>query len=170
MKCEKCKVNEATTHIRREINGVKSEHHLCSECAKEFRHNNSFAASQDFGLGNIFSTFFGNKPGAYSEPEILKAPDVCPLCGMRYNEFVETGKLGCSECYDTFRGRLIRPLKQIHGACEHIGKVPVREGGQIKNDRKIKRLETELNAAVMKQEFEKAAELRDEIKQLKGEA
>lgn len=89
---------------------------------------------------------------------------------MRYNEFVETGKLGCSECYDAFRGRLIRPLKQIHGACEHIGKVPVREGGQIKNDRKIKKLETELNAAVMKQEFEKAAKLRDEIKQLKGEA
>ena len=40
-------------------------------------------------------------------------------------------------------------------------------GGNLKRDRQIAHLESELNAAVLKQEFEKAAELRDRIKELK---
>ena len=33
MLCEKCNKNQATFHYAEVINGVRSEHHLCSECA-----------------------------------------------------------------------------------------------------------------------------------------
>ena len=35
MRCQHCNQNEATTFIKRNINGHKEELHLCSECAKE---------------------------------------------------------------------------------------------------------------------------------------
>ena len=75
--------------------------------------------------------------------------------------------MGCGECYSVFGNRLERPLKQIHGTCEHVGKIPSRMGGTLKKERQLAGLESELNAAVLKQEFEKAAELRDKIKELK---
>ena len=113
-----------------------------------------------------------NHPREMGEVEyvdVAKAYDggVCPVCGMPFDDFLRKGRLGCGECYSAFRGRLERPLKQIHGTCEHVGKVPSRMGGTLKRDRQIAHLESELNAAVLKQEFEKAAELRDRIKELK---
>ena len=89
--------------------------------------------------------------------------------GMDFNEFLQKGRLGCGNCYRIFGDRLQRPLKQIHGTCEHIGKVPTRIGGELKISREITKLEAELNQAVLKQEFEKAAELRDEISRLRAE-
>ena len=87
---------------------------------------------------------------------------------MTFSDFLNTGKLGCGDCYSAFRNRLIRPIKQIHGTYEHTGKVPVRGGGNVVREKKISKLESELNAAVMKQDFETAAKLRDEIKSMKA--
>ena len=89
---------------------------------------------------------------------------------MTYEAFVSKGKLGCGDCYKTFHDRLLRPLRQIHGTYEHVGKIPERGGGALKNSRKLERLKAQLDAAVQKQEFEKAAKIRDEINELKGEA
>ena len=86
---------------------------------------------------------------------------------MAFEEFLRKGRLGCGECYTAFRTKLERPLKQIHGTSEHLGKVPSRMGGTLKRDRQISSLEKELNEAVMKQDFEKAAEIRDKIKEIK---
>lgn len=168
MKCQKCGINEATTHMTKIINGDKQEYHLCGKCAKEAGLSNF--ANMDFGIGNFLSGIFGsNKKSSELGPEILKGESVCPTCGLLVEEFLEGGKLGCSDCYDVFKGRLVRPLRQIHGTCEHVGKVPSRMGGELKKSRQLANLESELNRAVMKQDFEHAAELRDKIRDLKGE-
>lgn len=162
MKCQKCGKNEATTQYTKIVNGVKSQMFLCSECLgaveeKEF----NFGFEND--LNNFFSGFFGTLPSA----NLVKKDEVCPVCNMSFSEFLKSSRLGCANCYEAFSEKLIRPFKQIHGSSYHTGKIPERAGKEIKNTRKLKNLEDELLKCVEKQEFEKAAEIRDKIKEIK---
>lgn len=163
MKCQNCNTKEATSHITEIINGNKHEMYLCSECAAKLK------TGMDFGIGDFLGGLFGGSKVKLPSEESQKRKDVCDCCGMDFNEFLQKGRLGCGNCYRIFGDRLQRPLKQIHGTCEHIGKVPTRIGGELKISREITKLEAELNQAVLKQEFEKAAELRDEISRLRAE-
>ncbi len=174
MKCQICGNRDAAEKIHLNINGKKSTVAVCPECAQKVAGTifpGSGSLYESAGLGNLASALYGLTEAAQSAvgPEILKAVNKCPVCGMTYDEFVRGGKLGCSECYSTFRSRLLRPLKQIHGTYEHVGKIPERGGGTLKNTRRLSELERKLDAAVKDQEFERAAELRDEIKAIKGE-
>lgn len=176
MKCQICGKNEAVEELYSNINGKKSTKHVCHSCAKKVANSimpGSASLYDNVGLGNLASALYslanGHLPGS-GEPEILKAVNKCPVCGTTYDLFVSKGKLGCGECYKTFHDRLLRPLKQIHGTYEHVGKIPERSGGALKNSRKLDRLKAKLDSAIQNQEFEKAAEIRDEIKALRGEA
>lgn len=169
MKCQKCNMREATSHMTEIINGKKQELHLCAQCAEESVEFQKMKNSMDFGIGDFLGGIFGGGKLKAAALENNARTDVCPLCGMPFDDFLRRGRLGCGECYQIFKNRLERPLKQIHGACEHVGKVPSRMGGELKRGRKISQLEAELNAAVLKQEFERAAELRDEINILKSQ-
>lgn len=167
MKCQKCGKREATTHVQKLINGNKQEYYLCADCAHEAGLINF--QNMEFGIGNFLSGIFGSeKKVRGGEPEILKGSSTCPTCGMMVEEFLNGSKLGCSDCYEAFRGRLVRPLRKIHGACEHVGKMPRRMGGALKVSRQIAALEAELNKAVMEQNFEQAATLRDQIRDLRS--
>lgn len=170
MKCQRCNKYEATSHMTEIINGKKQELHLCSKCAAESVEFQKIKNGMDFGIGDFLGGIFSGGKLKTASGELGARTDMCPLCGMPFEDFLRRGRLGCGECYQVFRNRLERPLKQIHGTCEHIGKVPSRMGGELKRDRQISQLEEKLNAAVLKQEFEKAAELRDEIKKLKEES
>lgn len=169
MKCQKCNKNEANTHYTQIINGKKTEYFLCSECAAKSEEIGSFNLNFDNEFDNFLSGFFGGSSLPKQE-FIGSAPTVCDCCKMTFNEFLKGGRLGCSECYDTFASRLLKPLKQIHGSHQHTGKVPERMGGELKKTRKIEKLENELSQAVSEQNFEKAAELRDKIRDLRKEA
>ncbi|WP_193364675.1 UvrB/UvrC motif-containing protein, partial [Limnohabitans sp. Rim47] len=76
------------------------------------------------------------------------------------------GRFGCSECYNEFDFRLDQLLRRIHGSARHTGKIPERKGKTILIKKKIKELRNELERAVAKEEFERAAELRDRIREL----
>lgn len=170
MKCQKCNKREATTHLTKIVNGYKEELHLCSQCAAKSQEYEEMKADMNVGFSDfLLGLIGGNKkkqPSAIGTSE--QNVDVCPTCHMTFGDFLNTGKLGCGDCYSAFRNRLVRPIKQIHGTFEHTGKVPVRGGGDVVREKKISKLESELNAAVMKQDFETAARLRDEIKAMKS--
>ncbi len=166
MKCQKCQVREATSHITEVINGNKQELHLCSQCAAKSPEFQAMKQNMDFGIGDFLGGIFGGKPKSLAG-EGTPRTAACPDCGMPFEEFLQKGRLGCGNCYSVFRNRLERPLRQIHGTCNHLGKIPSRMGGALQAERQVSQLEAELNAAVMKQEFEKAAELRDRIKELR---
>lgn len=167
MKCQKCNKNEATTHYTQIINGKKTEYYLCEDCAELNNDIAGFKGGFDDDFGNFFSGFFGNPLFPHSDA-LNSAETVCKVCGMKFNEFLNTGKLGCSHCYDTFSSRLQNPLKQIHGRVKHTGKVPERMGGELKKKREIEKLELDLKDAVATQNFEEAAKLRDKINELKN--
>ena len=92
----------------------------------------------------------------------------CDNCGLSYEEFSESGLFGCSECYSQFSEKIDRLAKRIHGSNEHIGKVPKRRGGNLRTEKKINELRIKMQEMVDEENFEKAAEIRDEIHKLEN--
>ncbi|MBQ2890451.1 MAG: UvrB/UvrC motif-containing protein [Clostridia bacterium] len=159
MKCQRCNEREANTHIQKIVNGKKTEYFLCDKCAAEA---GEFKVVFDTDFDEFFGGFLGKPMGL--TPKTSSA--MCTGCGMTLSEFMKNGRLGCSRCYEDFKGALLKPLRQIHGEASHKGKIPKRSGEKISTQTKIKKLQAELDTAVLNQEFEKAAELRDKIKEL----
>ncbi len=167
MLCQHCKKNEATTHIKTMINGEYTEYRLCPECARELGYDSMFPDfSADFG--GLLSSFFSN-----ALPAISGAAH-CRGCGSTLNDIRRTGKVGCADCYDTFFNELMPTIRSIHGNTEHKGKRPgeieytVNEEQPKENADKLASLRAELKQAIEDENFERAAQLRDEIKELEG--
>jgi len=162
MICEKCKQRDATVHFKEIKNGIKSEKHLCEECAKgeqsikvdfniPFSVKDIFPSIMDVDMDNVFTK---------------QSEEICPNCKSTYNRFKNVGRLGCHVCYEAFREQLFPLIKRIQGATQHTGKVPKRAGASIRIKNEIGELKEKLNEAVTKEDFESAARIRDEIKRL----
>ncbi len=168
MLCQHCQKNEATTHVKTMINGEYAEYRLCPECAHELGYDSMFPDfTADFGglLGSFLSAALPARSGATH----------CKLCGSTMNDIKKTGKVGCSECYDTFFSELMPTIRNVHGNTEHIGKRPVIEYETVEEDKpakqedkKLESLKAELKQAIEDENFERAAELRDKIKELEA--
>ncbi|KPU42665.1 UvrB/uvrC motif protein [Oxobacter pfennigii] len=166
MLCQICNKRPANVHMTKIVNGEKTELHICEQCAREKENNPMNDAP--FSFSNIISSlmdFSGSGAMPYTPKENIK----CPQCGLDYAEFKKTGRFGCSNCYESFGNRLEPLLKRIHGNTQHTGKVPKRTGGIIKIKRDIEKLRYELKRAIDNEEYEKAAELRDKIKNLESQ-
>lgn len=164
MLCQRCGEKEATVHLTKIINGEKTEIYLCEDCAKETGHLDF--SNNPFSIQNLLADILN--PNLDSIPSNQK--DIkCDNCGMSYKEFTEKGLFGCSECYDQFSDKIDRLAKRIHGSDKHIGKVPLRRGGKLRTEKRIDDLREEMQKAVNKENFEKAAKLRDEIHELEDD-
>lgn len=167
MLCQNCKRNEATTHIKRIINGDMAETHLCANCASQMGYDDVFS-----GFGINLSDFFGGFLSDTS-PSVTALTTVkrCSKCGSSFHDIVKEGRIGCSECYNTFYDNLLPLLQRIHGRIQHNGKTSSKSG-QIQQEesleKKIEQLKNEMSEAVSRQDFEQAAKLRDEIKALES--
>ena len=162
MLCENCGKFPATTHIKKIINGVSTDKHLCSVCAKQYGigdfHTNSIA--------NMLSTMFGD---IVNENQYLREK-TCKNCSATFREIVNTAKVGCPECYREFYDDLLPYLKRVHGSTKHIGKVPNNAPLAVVSDDRLTVLRNTLHDLILKEEFEQAAVVRDEIKKLEGQA
>lgn len=166
MKCQNCGKYEATTHITQIINGQKSEIRLCPHCASQSGAIPAFTSVFDSDFENFFG---GLWQSPYTSRSVASSGSaVCKTCGTTLSEVQSRGKLGCSDCYTVFRDFLLRPLKEIHGNCTHTGKIPKRAGRGIQKENTIDKLKEDLSRAVLEQNFEKAAELRDKINELEN--
>jgi len=90
----------------------------------------------------------------------------CSSCGMSYEEFQRTGKLGCAQCYHAFEEELRPLLTRIHGRSQHAGRAPGGTEKQAQIDAGIDELRIRMEKAVSAEDFEEAAKLRDEIRAL----
>ncbi|WP_312701032.1 UvrB/UvrC motif-containing protein [Sedimentibacter sp.] len=160
MLCNECGKNEARVHVTQIINGNKTESHLCEECAKK----NQSILNSNFSMENLFSAMLNN---AYNTSTYIPAI-TCPKCGMDYEEFRKTGKFGCNDCIDTFKSRIMPVVKNVQGHEAHTGKIPKRSGGSYRIKKDIENLKHELKSAIENEEYEKAAGLRDKIREMEG--
>jgi len=171
MFCERCKKNEATIHLSEIVKDVKSEVHLCEQCAREV------------GLNTKISNF------SLTLPEMLTFLNVdevneyqgkkrCTTCGCDFIEYKTNGKLGCPDCYHTLSEQLEPALVTFHGDARHCGKFPLFSGNiqheiktAVENNHTIdelQKLRDDLEEAVNDERYEDAAVIRDRIKELTG--
>lgn len=171
MYCELCKKNPATIHYTKIVNGHKEERHVCEQCANHLKEPlGSFpmlGLMPDFNMADFIGGFFNQDN--QSQPFVQKnmsAHDACPVCGMTAGEFRRLGRVGCSNCYDYFSDYMPGLIQRIHGNSCHTGKVPVRGEAKLAEKQKVVALRQELQNAIQAEDFERAAQLRDEIKKL----
>ena len=157
MLCQKCGQKQATTYFQQTVNGQTTTMHLCDDCAAKM---GLTASLSPFDLGNFFSGFF-QMPAV--QPQ-LHAQRSCDKCGATFDEIVQTGLMGCDRCYQTFAQELRPTLENLHGKVEHVGKISSSAGTEFKTKQEIAQLTQQMNQAVNNQENEKAASLRDQIK------
>ena len=154
MLCDVCKKNQATYHSMQVINGHRSESHLCQGCL-------SAQQGQESAHANLLSGLLGQTPKT--------TPLRCSLCGMEYGRFQQTGKLGCAQCYQDFRSQLTPTLQRIHGNVHHQGHVPASAGEALKARKLIDALQKEMQEAVQAEDFERAAQVRDMLREAQKE-
>ena len=165
MLCQICGKNPATVHFTEIHDNKMSELHVCERCAEE-KGLQSEPVKQKFDIAAVFADMM-NSMTTTEEERVGHVQ--CPRCGLLYSAFKETGRLGCAECYNAFQFQLRPLLRRIHGDTRHKGKAPARDGERVSIARQVQRLYDELQRAVAREEFERAAEVRDEIKRLEDQ-
>ncbi len=155
MLCEKCGKNNATVLYTQIVNGKKSSLNLCSQCASGESIFDNFGSLLSFGTRGE------------------SRQSVCPCCGMTLSEFARKGRMGCGECYKTFRTQTKSMLQKIHGTSVHtteslkVEDTPVPE---VKKEEKseLDILKDKLKEAIETENYEEAAKIRDEIREKEG--
>ena len=156
MICDNCGKEPATIHYK-EMRGEKTtEYHLCEKCAAE-KGIQVPQKDKSFTVSNIL---------AGMADEVGSDLETCSGCGLTYREFRETGRLGCAKCYEAFREQLKPLLRRIHGSTTHAGKSPSSRQGAFEKKKEIEKLKEDLARAIESEEFEKAAEIRDRLKDM----
>ena len=130
---------------------------LCEACSKE----KGVQDPTSFALADLLLGI-----GAAEEIEKGAPAKRCSVCGFSQADFKKTGRLGCSECYGTFAEGLGSLLKAMHKGTEHVGKLPERAQRTMALNRQMRALNENLQKAVADENYESAASLRDQIKQL----
>jgi protein arginine kinase activator len=155
MKCGK----PATTHLAHvTAEGDQAALHLCTACAEKHK---IIDPGQQINIPTILKALIGANIGSWSD-ELASLK--CPACGIKYMEFRAAGRLGCPHDYALFRSGLEGLLKRIHRSAKHAGKRPKRHGHTLESHGEAIQLRRELREAVEREDYERAAVLRDQIK------
>jgi len=178
--CESCGQREATIHEVLIKGGAKLEKHLCEVCAQTA----ASEPSSNLPINELISKYMvspGVATSAKSDEPESQATTVCPSCAMSLREFRQSGLLGCPVCYTVFEEQLGPLIERAHegGAC-HVGKTPRRalDSGREKGDvqrllgdskeraDRLGALRKQLTEAVEREQYERAAQLRDEMRRV----
>lgn len=170
MICQECNQRPATLHFTKVVNGEKTEFHLCEKCAQEKGEMFMLGSGPGFSINNLLAgllkiepAFQGSNQDPFRQEKVLQ----CEQCSMTFQQFIKIGRFGCAHCYETFKDQLAPILRRLHsGNSSHNGKIPARIGGGLHLRRNIEELKHKLKEMIAQEEFEKAAELRDEIRKL----
>lgn len=180
MMCDKCGIREANIRYTEVFNGVKTEHNLCAQCAKEMDLAPCSAWFEgDFPIEKVLSSLLGLTDASINQNS--KSDVICPTCGTTYEEFIKNSRFGCADCYHVFDPLLGEKIKKLQDNSTHTGKHPkiqpkartlakVSGSGELSlsTDEQINQLKRQLEAALLEENYETAAACRDKIRNLKG--
>ncbi len=159
MLCNVCGKNESTIHLTEIINSQMVELHLCETCSQEKGNELKPQLSLNDLLSDLsdMSSLLGGQ-----KKEALE----CRVCSLTYEEFGKTGRLGCPDCYDAFIKPLYLLIKRIQKDTQHVGKRPAKAPQESSSRLNMRDLQERLRKSIQQEEFEEAARIRDQIKQL----
>ncbi len=190
MLCDNCGKNEANIRYWENINGKTKELNLCEECSQKLGINNL-----DLSMPINFTNFLGEFIEDFATPEFMPLLNQaktlkCDNCGYTFKDIINTGKLGCGNCYNVFDEKLDNIIKKIQGSNKHVGRLgkvidnkidKKIDGKNTKNEKSIQNtnkeeqkttknqleeLQEELKKAIKDERYEDAAKIRDEIKKI----
>lgn len=172
MLCQKCKKNEANVFYSESINGKEKTYALCTDCARELEEKGELNSPVSNGIfesninvGSLFSSLFGN----HSSATAITQSKRCPICGSTFANFVKLGRAGCPGCYSEFSDEIADTVSRIHGNTVHKGKAPRAFKKKFDRAKLLSDLKNQLSAAIASEEFERAAELRDKIREIEAQ-
>ncbi len=176
MKCEKCNNNEATIHLTEIVKNVKTELHLCEQCARRAGVS-SKVSNFSLTLHDMLS-FIDLEEMKHDTSNVS-----CRHCGYSFSEYKKSGMLGCPCCYLEMGTHLLPSLKSLYDSEFHTGSTPShfiepngnknmflapQSGNPEMTDETshISELQKKLDAAVSREQYEEAALIRDRIREL----
>lgn len=163
-KCHNCNRETETTVKITQIRGnQKTVVALCHSCASAMGFHNPLDQTP-FPLAKILEGIIDQSLAPH-DPEI--GSEACSTCGMTFAQFSQFGRFGCGGCYETFRSKLEVILRKIHGNSLHRGRMPRSVDDSTVSVKEQERLETEYKRAIEHEEFERAADLRDRLREIR---
>ena len=170
MLCDNCGKHEASIKLTQIINGKKTEMMICELCGQKMG-----IADIGFEMPIDISKFLGDyelENENFMPFNTISKAVKCDKCNMTYDDFLNTGKFGCEECYKTFGNKIDTVLKRIQGTDRYVGRTAnYNESNKIeeaKIDNKLEKLQDKLKQAIKEERYEDAAKIRDEIKGIEG--
>ena len=164
--CERCN-KPATVHMTEISGGKPHDVHLCDACAQQA----GYVQQTHVPINELLNQFLK------THAQVAETPATrCPDCGMSWQEFKDTGLLGCPKDYELFLNQLGGVIERAqNGANHHTGKAltPVSTATKKVDAVKLRqaelnRLRKELARAVEDESYERAAQLRDQIRSLEN--
>jgi protein arginine kinase activator len=160
--CDVCQKEKATVFLTQIVDGNMQKVNLCEACSKE----KGVVDPTGFALADLL---LGMGAAQSVERVVPSTAPRCNNCGFTEAEFKKTARLGCSECYQAFADGLGSMLRSMHKGLTHTGKFPERLAKVRAREAEIKGLTLELRRAVMEEQYESAAALRDRIRLLEAD-
>ncbi|TVR58756.1 MAG: hypothetical protein EA422_15720 [Gemmatimonadales bacterium] len=165
MICDNCGAAEAVIHLTQIVDNEMKTLHLCQACGADKGVQGS-SAPPSLPLTDFLAQM-GKPPSASTA---VATRNRCSFCGLSFKQFRESGRLGCSHCWTTFDSHLSGLVRRIHGSNQHVGKVYLSPDPSVtEREKKLEAMRRRLQRAVELEDFERAAELRDEIRTLETE-
>jgi protein arginine kinase activator len=162
MQCDVCQQSNATIFLTQVVEGKVQKVNLCQGCAQ----NKGVTDSTGFNLAELLKGVGKESVQTNSSRGLM-----CPNCGFSQSDFKKSGRLGCSECYGVFHESLEGLLKAMHKGVSHTGKrpgQPPQTARRADYSGQIDLLRKRLSASVEAENYEEAAQLRDELRQLEA--
>ncbi len=174
MKCQHCQENEATVRVIDLAKGafaeappgeapLSKERIFCDTCAKVLKLPGQGGASVK-SMVNIVKLLKKSALKARQDSGVT-----CPRCGMTLNEFRTAGRLGCPHDYEIFAPHMEGLLRRVHNSTRHVGRVPGIDEDALRRKTRLSDLQAKLEEAIREEQYESAAQLRDEIQSMEAE-
>lgn len=164
MKCEICGGRDAVIHIQQIIGKERVDLHLCEECAVE----RGISSSEDrieLSISNLVNGLVDVR-----RRKKTAAAQVCPRCGSSWDALAKRDKMGCPECYTAFHKEIRSFFRRALGKTQHRGRLPRRLSTYKTYLVDMVKLKDGLDQALKREDYEKAARLRDRIQELEKQA
>ncbi|MBX3744674.1 MAG: UvrB/UvrC motif-containing protein [Verrucomicrobiae bacterium] len=166
MLCSICQKNEAKVHLTQIVDDKMQKVDLCEACSKA----KGVTDPAGFSLADLLLGLGAAQDGGENRPTPKAGELSCPGCGLSQADFKKSGRFGCPQCYTTFAEGLPGMLKTMHKGLRHIGKVPQTHRPKRDPADLLRQLNRRLEKAIQMENFEEAAQLRDQIRALKQPA
>ena len=168
MLCDKCGQNPATIHMVEYVNGKQKEIHLCETCVQQ----TLSSPLKNTSLNQVMSEMIEaiNNRDKYKRRKNVPLADKkqCPVCGEIYGELSQDTILGCPEDYFVFHNKIKKVLSNDIGEnYVHSGKLPSSSLEETISENIRLTLVARMEKAVSIEDYEGAAEIRDQLRNLR---